>query len=135
MAVGNQLQDQIKKLKQRKELLVILMFFFVIVIFWISIGLFSSQQKLGITPEQKLLSAPLTPNIDVATLEKLEQKKKFTDYELLDFPIYILYENAGEVKKIDVKDGLPDDANNVEVSSEAAQEIGKIDDIILEIEE
>jgi hypothetical protein len=135
MAVGNQLQDQIKKLKQRKELLVILMFFFVIVIFWIGIGLFSSQQKLGITPEQKKLSSPLTPNIDVATLEKLEQKKKFTDYELLDFPIYILYQDGGEIKKIDVKDGLPSAENEVEVSSEEAQEIDKIDDIILEIEE
>jgi hypothetical protein len=135
MAVGNQLQNQIKKLKQRKELLVILMFFFVIVIFWIGIGLFSSQQKLGITPEQKRLSLPLTPNIDIATLEKLEQKKKFTDYELQDFPIYVLYQDGGAIEKINIRDGLPDVEKEVEVSSEEAKEIEKIDDIILEIEE
>ena len=135
MAVGNQLQDQLKKLKQRKELLVILIFFFVIVIFWISIGLFTSQQKLGITPEQKKLSLPLTPNIDVATLEKLEQKKKYTDYELADFPIYVLYQDGEGIRRVDARDGLFNIEKEAKISSEEAKTVEEIDNIILEIEE
>ncbi|NCN45307.1 MAG: hypothetical protein COU63_01135 [Candidatus Pacebacteria bacterium CG10_big_fil_rev_8_21_14_0_10_36_11] len=104
---NNPIKDQIGKLKQRKEILIILLFLFVIVIFWIGLGLFTSQQKLGITPEQKKMSAPLTPNIDIDTLDKIEQKRKFSDYELQDFPIYVMYQNAGKLERIDMRKGIP----------------------------
>ena len=129
----NLLQEQLKKLKQRKELLVILLFLFVIIIFWIGLGLFSSQQKLGITPEQKKMSQPLTPNIDITTLEKLEQKKKYSDYELQDFPIYMLYQDGAEIKKINVRDGLPT-TTDTKIASDTAQNIEEIDNLILQIE-
>lgn len=106
MTGSNAFQDQFKKLRQRKEFLIILLFLFVIIIFWIGLGMFSSQQKLGITPEQKKLSLPLSPNIDIATLEKLEQKREFQDYELQDFPIYGFYQDVGVVEKIDLRVGI-----------------------------
>mgnify|MGYP006921601114 CR=1 FL=1 len=134
MAENTLLQDQLKNLKKRKEILIILLFLFVIVIFWIGLSLFSSQQKLGITPEQKKLSQPLTPNIDVTTLEKIEKKKKYTDYELQNFPIYVNYESNGVTRKIDVSDGYPDEEEEelvkVPVSTEEAKVVNKIDDIV-----
>jgi ABC-type Na+ efflux pump permease subunit len=134
MAENTLLQDQLKNLKKRKEILIILLFLFVIVIFWIGLSLFSSQQKLGITPEQKKLSQPLTPNIDVTTLEKIEKKKKYTDYELQNFPIYVNYESNGVIRKIDVSDGYPDEEEEelvkVPVSTEEAKVVNKIDDIV-----
>lgn len=106
--VENSFQDQLKSLQKRKELLIILLFLFVIIIFWIGLSLFTSQQKLGITPEQKKLAQPLTPNISISVLEKVEQKRVFSEFELQDFPIYALYQDGGITTVIDVRDGLPD---------------------------
>ena len=66
------LQDQLKKLRQKKELLIILLFLFVIVVFWIGLSIFSSQQTSGISPEQRELAAPLSPDLNVTVIEKLE---------------------------------------------------------------
>jgi hypothetical protein len=115
MTQNGLLQDQLKGLKKRKEILVILIFLFVIVIFWIGLSLFSSQEKLGITPEQKKMAQPLTPNINVATLEKLEQKKKYTEFELKNFPVYSLFQNGGVLEVVDVSQGLPEDLEEVEL--------------------
>ncbi len=116
MTQNGLLQDQLKGLKKRKEILVILIFLFVIVIFWIGLSLFSSQEKLGITPEQKKMSQPLTPNLNVATLEKLEQKKKYSEFELKNFPVYSLFQNGGVLEVVDVSQGLPEDLKEVELS-------------------
>lgn len=135
MAENTLLQDQLKKLRRRKEILIILLFLFVIVIFWIGLSLFSSQQKLGITPEQKKLSQPLTPNIDVATLEKIERKQKFSEYELQGFPIYVNYQTGGSTTKIDVSEGFPEVEEETPISTQEAEVVQEIDDIINENEE
>jgi len=101
------LADQFEKLKQRKELLVILIFLFVIIVFWISFGLFSSQQKSGISAEQKKVSQPLSPSIDSSVIEKLELKKSYSAAELRDFPIFIITESQGEAVLIDSREDLP----------------------------
>jgi ABC-type Na+ efflux pump permease subunit len=82
------LQSQFRKLQQRRELLVILLFLLVIVFFWITLSLFSSQFDSGITPEQQKLAVPLSPNLDLAVIEKLEQKHFFDSSELTTFPVY-----------------------------------------------
>ncbi|HCR81718.1 MAG: hypothetical protein UX28_C0001G0080 [Candidatus Pacebacteria bacterium GW2011_GWA1_46_10] len=84
------IQSQFKRLQQRKELLVILLFLFVIIIFWIALSVLSSQQTVGITTEQKALSAPLSPNLNRAVIEKLEQKKGYSLEELADFPVHTI---------------------------------------------
>lgn len=89
-------QSQLSKLQQRKELLVILLFLFVIVIFWTILGLFSSQQTAGITTEQKELSTPLSPSLNVSVIEKLGQKKNYSDEELADFPVHVIQTNVKE---------------------------------------
>jgi cytoskeletal protein RodZ len=88
-------QSQLGKLRQRKELLVILLFLFVIVIFWIMVGVFSSQQTAGITTEQKSLSTPLSPSLNISVIDKLEQKKSYSDDELADFPVYTIQSSIG----------------------------------------
>jgi len=118
MAENSLIQDQLKNLKKRKEVLIILIFLFVIVIFWIGLSLFSSQQKLGITPEQKALAQPLTPNVNTAVLEKLEAKKKYSDFELREFPIYAIYQDGGVNKVTDVSQGfVPSTTKNESTNS------------------
>lgn len=103
----NLVQDQLKKLKQRKELLMIFMFLFVIVLFWIGLSIFSSQQKLGITAEQKKLALPLSPNIEISVVEKLEKKKWYEDWELQDFPVYAVLQSTGVPDTVDVTNLQP----------------------------
>ncbi len=128
--VENSFQDQLKSLQKRKELLIILLFLFVIIIFWIGLSLFTSQQKLGITSEQKKLAQPLTPNINISVLEKVEQKRVFSEFELQDFPIYALYQDGGTTKVIDIRVGLPDEnliiKSDVVESTIAAEELSPI---------
>ena len=88
-------QSQLGKLQQRKELLIILLFLFVIVIFWIVVGVFSSQQTAGITTEQKSLSTPLSPSLNISVIDKLEQKKSYSEEELADFPVYTIQFTTG----------------------------------------
>jgi len=74
---------------------VILLFLFVIVIFWIMVGVFSSQQTAGITTEQKSLSTPLSPSLNISVIDKLEQKKSYSEEELADFPVYTIQSTTG----------------------------------------
>ena len=116
----NLVQDQLKKLQQRKELLMIFVFLFVIVLFWIGLSIFSSQQKLGITAEQKKLALPLSPNIEVSVVEKLEQKKWYEDWELQGFPVYAVLQSTGVSDTVDITN-LPPPASLSSNSSEATQ--------------
>lgn len=142
MPETNSFQDQLKNLKKRKEILVILLFFFVIVIFWIGLSLFSSQQQAGITAEQKKLAQPLPPNINTAVIEKIEEKRAFSDFELKDFPIYSMYDSGTGIEVVDITKDLPKDVlaniQSPEASSEATPETGNvqiIDNYILQTEE
>lgn len=40
------------------------------------------------------MAQPLTPYLDVAVVEKIENKNVYSSYELSDFPIYRLAENS-----------------------------------------
>ncbi|OGJ37553.1 MAG: hypothetical protein A2383_00850 [Candidatus Pacebacteria bacterium RIFOXYB1_FULL_39_46] len=87
------LNDQLKKLQQRKDLLIIFLLFFVISIFWIAIDVLSSQQKTGISAEQRQLAKPLSPSLDSQVIEDLEQKIIYSESELRNFPIYVINPN------------------------------------------
>lgn len=116
----NLVQTQLKKLQQRKELLMIFMFLFVIVLFWIGLSIFSSQQKLGITAEQKKLALPLSPNIEVSVVEKLEQKKWYEDWELQSFPVYAVLQSIGVSDTVDITN-LPEPSPESTQSAQTTQ--------------
>ncbi|MFH2118517.1 MAG: hypothetical protein ABII10_02175 [Candidatus Paceibacterota bacterium] len=84
------LTDQLKKLQQRKDLLIIFLMFFVIAVFWIVVDVLSSQQKTGITAEQRELAKPLSPSLDSQVISELEQKITYSENELGDFPVFII---------------------------------------------
>lgn len=91
---NNTFQVQFKRLQQRRELLAIFIFLFVIVIFWIGVELFSSQHQTGVTSKEQAAAAPLSPTLNIAIIEKLEQKKLYGTEELGGFPIYTVADQA-----------------------------------------
>jgi hypothetical protein len=99
------LADQLKNLQQRKDLLVIFLLFFVIVIFWITIGLLTSQQRSGISSTQRQLAQPLSPNLDASVIDDLEQKNSYSPAELAEFPIFVVEENQPLVSTQSSEDG------------------------------
>lgn len=83
-------QTQLAKLRLRKEVLIIMVFVLVIAVLWIGLSVFSSQQQTGITPEQRQLAQPLTPVLDLAVIERLEQKRVYGSEELSNFPLFVV---------------------------------------------
>jgi hypothetical protein len=83
-------QTQLKNLRLRKEVLVIMLFLLVIAVFWIGLSIFTSQRQTGISPEQQQLAQPLTPVLDTAVIDRLEQKRMYGPEELTDFPIFVV---------------------------------------------
>lgn len=83
-------QAQLKKLRYRKEVLVIMLFLLVIAVFWIALSIFTSQRQTGISSEQQQLAQSLTPVLDTAVIERLEQKRMYAPEELSDFPIFLV---------------------------------------------
>lgn len=105
------LQDQLEKLRHRRDLLTILLFLFVIIVFWIGIGIFSSQQKSGISAEQRKVSQPLNPSLDTSVIEKLELKEQYSLNDLRDFSIFVVTDSQGQAVLVDTREG----AGNVDV--------------------
>lgn len=94
-------KSDIKKLRKNRQFLTILILLFVSVLFWIFVSILSSQKKEAISPELKLLSKPLTPNIDIATVEKIEQKSSYSQSDLSSFTIYkILSSRDGKNERV-----------------------------------
>ncbi len=83
-------KEQFKKLRRQKYFLAMLIFTLVAVILWIMASLTSSQRKLGISAELKVLAKPLNPQLNRDVIARLEAKKKYTLSELAEFPIFIL---------------------------------------------
>lgn len=98
------LADQFAQLKQQRSLLVGLLFLLVIVVFWIGIGLFSSQKKFAVPKSMRDLAKPLSPILDEETLGKIEQKRSFSAAELSEFTIYkvIVNETTKQLRLVDI---------------------------------
>ncbi len=82
---------QFAALKHKNQLLTILVLLFICVIGWAVVSLFSSQKESQIDPALVKLSKPITPSLNMDTLNSLENKRVFSDEELADFPIYRIY--------------------------------------------
>lgn len=117
-------QNQFEKLKKRKKYLIALILLFAIVIAWIGVSVFSSQQKLGISPEDKKLAQPIKPSLNIQTIEVLEQKRVYSDQELDNFPVLAEVEDeSGNVFLMDVQEARELERNQAE--ARAAEEEAK----------
>ena len=97
----NHKTNKIAQLRQRQRLLQILIFSLITIIIWMTFSLFRSQKKTVISAEQTRLAQPLNPTIKTEVLEKLQQKKIFSESELSVFPIYkILISKDGRQSEI-----------------------------------
>ena len=98
------LADQFAQLKNQRSVLVGLLFLLVIVVFWIGIGLFSSQKKFAVPKAMRDLAKPLSPILDEETLSKIEQKRSFSPEELQEFTIYkiVVNEVSKQLRLVDI---------------------------------
>ncbi len=94
----NSLTNQLKNLQQSQQLLAIAILFLVVVFSWVFIEMFTEQQKSTISPALTKAALPLTPTLDLKTIDSLESKHYFSSDELASFPIYkfISTENGKE---------------------------------------
>ena len=98
------IQDQLARLRNRRDLLAILLFLLVIIVFWIGLGIFSSQQKSGISATQRQISQPLNPSLDTSVIEKLELKDVYSEAELRDFSIFVVTDSQGQAVLVDARE-------------------------------
>lgn len=104
-------QNSINQLKQQQHLLQIGIFTLVTVVVWIGLSLFRSQSKTQVDTTLQKLALPLTPSIDAEVIDRLEQKKLFTEAELSGFPIYkFLDTKSGTEQRVVTIDYVDDSA-------------------------
>lgn len=98
------LADQFAQLKNQRSVLVGLLFLLVIVVFWIGIGLFSSQKKFAVPKAMRDLAKPLSPILDEAALREIEKKRSFSPQELEEFTIYkiVVNEVSKQLRLVDI---------------------------------
>lgn len=98
------LADQFSQLKNQRSVLVGLLFLLVIVVFWIGIGLFSSQKKFAVPKAMRDLAKPLSPILDEEALVAIEKKRSFSEAELNEFAIYkvIINEVSKQLRLVDI---------------------------------
>lgn len=96
----NVFKRTLKKLNQQQQALIILTFSLIAVIVWISVSLFSSQRRSGISDEQVKMSKPLVPIINKEVLLNLEKKQSFSNQELRQFPIYMMFKDQDQTEKV-----------------------------------
>lgn len=96
----NIFKQKLEGFRHHQQIMTILVFTLVAVILWVAASLFSSQRRLGISPEQLKLSKPLTPVINTDVLLNLEQKQSFSNEELRKFPIYMLIKDQQQIEHI-----------------------------------
>ncbi|HCC84585.1 MAG TPA: hypothetical protein DEP87_02795, partial [Candidatus Pacebacteria bacterium] len=98
------LAEQFQQFRQQRTAVIGLLFLLVIVVFWIALGLFSSQNKFKVSKTLRDLAKPLSPSLDEVTLTSLEQKRVFTSSELSSFTIYklIVSEISKQINLVDI---------------------------------
>lgn len=102
-------KKQFALLKHKKQMLTILTLLFICVLGWVIVTLFASQQESKVDTKLSKLAQPLTPSLDLTTLDSLESKRSFSESELANFPIYRVYVDprTREEKIISIDEPLP----------------------------
>ncbi len=99
--------NAITSLQHKQAFLRVLMFSFATILVWVGFSLFRSQQKTGISPELQKLALPLNPNIHVEVVDRIRQKRAFSDQELQGFPILRVLHNADGTQSISTNKATP----------------------------
>ncbi len=99
------LAEQFGELRQQRSVVAILLFLLVAVVFWVGLGLFSSQQKFAVPKAMRDLARPLSPIVDEAIFDRVEQKRAFAEDELQNFTIYKVVVNdlSKQFRLVDIK--------------------------------
>ena len=124
----------IDALKRREKLLRVFLFTLVTVFFWIGFSIYFAQSQSKLDINIKKHTQPLNPNIDNQLLIELSSRRKYTNQELVDFPIYerVLDEN-GVSQLILVGTGIPPVQESLDgelVNPETSEEVGVDEDIV-----
>ena len=96
----NIFKQRLEKFKQQQQVLAILIFSLVAVIIWIAASIFSSQKRTGIDKDLLKLAKPLTPSINREIIQRIGIKRKFTESDLQNFPIYMMVKDHEQVERI-----------------------------------
>lgn len=88
--MANKAKKRIGGLRRNQQFLYIGVFTVVAVIIWVGGSLFQSQKKTGISRELQLMAEPLNPNINTFAIDRIEQKKTYSDQDLEGFEIFVI---------------------------------------------
>lgn len=88
-------KDELNKLKLGRQALMIGVLLLACILVWITATLVTSQRTAQIEPELLEMARPLTPNLDIEAIERLENKTSFGEQELANFQIYKLLTDRG----------------------------------------
>lgn len=78
----------LEALRRREGLFRVFIFSLVTVMFWIGFSIFFAQQKTKVKVDTLKFTQPLNPNINREILQDAAQRKRYTEAELQNFPIY-----------------------------------------------
>jgi hypothetical protein len=78
----------INNLKHRQAYLRIGIFSLVTVMIWVGYSIYHSQQQTVVSQDLQKHALPLNPNIDTTIVDRIENKKTYSEAELSNFTIY-----------------------------------------------
>lgn len=84
------IREEFIALQNNQKLLTILLFSLITVIIWVTISIITSQRTETIEPELQELATPLNPNFPDEVILQIDQRREYSDEDLLSFPIYIV---------------------------------------------
>lgn len=93
-------RNDLEKLKNNRVFLIVMILLFVCAMFWTTLGLVNSQANSVISAEQRQLSKPLNPTLNVGIISKLETKRFMNDAELSNFPVFKVITDGGSISRI-----------------------------------
>ena len=88
--MSSPMHAELKKMKMSQQLLAILVLALVCVVFWVIVSLFNTSKESSISPQYKEAARALNPSLNRTVLERLENKRLFSEAELENFTIYRL---------------------------------------------
>jgi len=74
-------------LTRKRDLLIILGFAIAVLVVWTTTSIIENTQSTTLSPLVQTQVVPLNPSIDEETLKKIEDRRFFTEEELLNFAI------------------------------------------------
>lgn len=115
------IQEEIARIKQSRQFMVISILLFAVVLVWVTVSLFTSQQKTTITAAQKEMAKPLQPNLDISVIDSLKAEKFYSDSDLAFFTIYKVVKNPNSGQHVVVPIDTPEETLDRTFEQQAEQ--------------